>query len=142
MKFLHAGYAVKDLEKTVALYSELFGFKFEPIKEHALTTTVQGKPNPMRARVTHGLTDSGVEFEMVQSVEGISSDSLIMGDREGISHLAFCVDDLAAGRTQLEARGLEMVYEFASGVVDYMFFRGDGLAGVMIQLVKFHVPRQ
>lgn len=141
MKFLHTGFAVKDIHRSVELYRELFGFRFEPVKEHALTTLLDGKPNPIRTLVTHGWTDNDVEFEMVQSVSGISSDSLILGDREGLSHIAFTVDDLPAARAQAEARGLKMIYEFASEKVDYQFFEGEGLAGVLVQLVKFHGAR-
>lgn len=142
MKFLHVGFAVKDIHRSVALYRDLFGFSFEPVKEYALTTLLDGRENPGRSLVTHGHTSNGVEFEMVQNLAGISSDSLILGDREGLSHIAFTVDDLVAARAEMEAKGLKMVYAFASGKVDFQFFKGEGLAGVLVQLVKFHVNRE
>lgn len=141
MEFLHAGFAVKDIHRSLALYRDLFGMRFEPVREYALTTEVHGRPNPIRTLVTHGFTTSGVEFEMVQSLEGTSSDSLILGDREGLSHLAFRVDDLPAARARMEAQGLKMVYAFAAEQIEFQFFQGEGLAGALIQLVYFRGGR-
>ncbi len=141
MKFLHVGFAVKDIERSIALYQKLFGIQWDPVKEFSVTTLIDGKENPSRARVTHGYTDSGFEFEMVENVAGISADSLILGDREGLSHLAFTVDDLPAERRRLEAEGLRMVSEFASPKVDFQFFKDERLAGALIQLVQFHGER-
>lgn len=141
MEFLHVGFAVKDIHRSAALYRDLFGMRFEPVREYALTTQHEGRDNPIRVLVTHGFTTSGVEFEMVQSLSGVSSDSLVLGDREGLSHMAFRVDDLPAERARLQARGLEPIYTFASDQIDYEFFAGPDLAGILIQLVCFHVPR-
>jgi catechol 2,3-dioxygenase-like lactoylglutathione lyase family enzyme len=141
MKFLHVGFAVKDIERAVALYAKLFGIRWEPVREFAITSRIGGRENPSRARVTHGYSDNGFEFEMVENIAGISADSLILGDREGLSHLAFAVDDLAAERARLEAEGVAMVSEFSSPVVDFQFFRDERFAGALVQLVQFHGPR-
>ncbi|MGH8444590.1 MAG: VOC family protein [Solimonas sp.] len=141
MKFLHVGFAVKDIHRSIGLYAGLFGIRWEPVKEYAITTFIGGKANPTRALVTHGLTDSGFEFEMVENVEGISADSLILGDREGLSHLAFTVEDLPAARAEAEARGLMTVTEFSSPKVDFIFLKDERLAGALVQLVKFHGAR-
>lgn len=141
MKFLHVGFAVKDIERSIALYADAFGIKWEPVQEFSITTNMDGQENPSRARVTHGYTDNGFEFEMVENLSGISSDSLVLGDREGLSHLAFTVDDIAAERVGLEARGLKMVSEFSSSRVDFQFFKDERLAGALIQLVQFHGER-
>lgn len=142
MKFLHVGFAVKDIHRSIALYAELFGIRWQPVKEYVITTTVDGRENPTRALVTHGYTDSGFEFEMVENLAGISADSLILGDREGLSHLAFTVDDLAAARADAERRGLTMVTEFRSPKVDFQFFKDERLAGALVQLVQFHGERE
>jgi catechol 2,3-dioxygenase-like lactoylglutathione lyase family enzyme len=141
MKFLHVGFAVKDIHRSIGLYAEMFGIRWEPVKEYAITTFIDGKENPSRSFVTHGYTDNGFEFEMVENVAGISADSLILGDREGLSHMAFTVEDLAAERARLEAKGLKMVTEFSSSKVDFQFFMDERLAGALVQLVKFHGER-
>jgi catechol 2,3-dioxygenase-like lactoylglutathione lyase family enzyme len=141
MKLLHVGFAVKDIHRSIKLYQEAFGIRWEPVKEYALTTYIDGVANPTRALVTHGLTDNGVEFEMVENVAGISADSLILGDREGLSHMAFVVEDLAAARADAEARGIRTVSEFRSEKVDFIFLKDERLAGALVQLVQFHGPR-
>ncbi len=141
MKFLHVGFAVKDIHRSTELYGRLFGIEWEPVKEFSITNTIEGRENPSRSRVTHGYTDSGFEFEMVENLAGTSADSLILGDREGLSHLAFTVDDLPAERQRLEAEGLRMVCEFTSPKVDFQFFKDERLAGALVQLVQFHGER-
>ncbi|MDB5968414.1 MAG: putative rane protein [Hydrocarboniphaga sp.] len=138
MKFLHVGFAVKDIHRSIGLYAELFGIRWEPVKEYPITTWVEARENPSRSLVTHGYTDTGFEFEMVENVAGISADSLVLGEREGLSHLAFTVDDLAAERARLEASGLKMVSEFKSSKVDFQFFKDERLAGALVQ---FHGER-
>jgi catechol 2,3-dioxygenase-like lactoylglutathione lyase family enzyme len=142
MKFLHVGFAVRDIHRSIALYAELFGIRWQPVKEYTITTILDGRENPTRALVTHGYTDTGFEFEMVENLEGISADSLVLGDREGLSHLAFTVDDLAVARADAERRGLTMVTEFRSPKVDFQFFKDERLAGALIQLVQFHGERE
>ncbi|EIT70742.1 MULTISPECIES: VOC family protein [Hydrocarboniphaga] len=141
MKFLHVGFAVKDIHRSIGLYADLFGIRWEPVKEYAITTYVEGKANPTKALVTHGHTDNGFEFEMVENTQGISADSLILGDREGLSHMAFTVNDLAAARSEAEGRGLRTVTEFSSQKVDFIFLKDERLAGALVQLVKFHGER-
>ena len=141
MKFLHVGFKVADIENSMKTYRDLFGITWEPVREYALTTQSESGPTPTRTLVTHGKTDSGFEFEMIQLLDGTTPDDLVLEGRQGLSHVAFTVDDLAAAARRVEQGGLRKVNEFHSERVDFAFFADARLGGALVQLVQFHGPR-
>ncbi len=138
MKLLHFGFKVHDIEKTSQAYRELFGLEWEPIKEFTLPTRVGDHVGKARSKVTHAWTDDGVEIELVQTVSGASVDDVVMGDREGMSHVAFQVEDLAAERAKAEARGANILSEGTAPRASWFFLLDDRLGGALVQLVQLH----
>lgn len=142
MEFLHVGMKVENVERSRTLYGQLFGMTWEPVTEYALADAVlEGEISPSRTLVSHGWTADGTEIEMVQVVEGRTADHLVLGDREGPSHVAFRVDDLATAVANAEKSGLRVVSEWSSPAVDYVFLSGAALGGLLVQLVQFKGPR-
>jgi catechol 2,3-dioxygenase-like lactoylglutathione lyase family enzyme len=142
MDFLHVGMKVSDIGASSALFAELFGIAWEPVREYPLQTiTLEGSVSPSTTLVTHGTTTSGVEIEMVQVTEGRTADELVLGEREGLSHIAFTVPDLDAAAEDAQRRGLRQVSEYRSDDVDFAFFASPQLGGVLVQLVQFKRPR-
>lgn len=103
--------------------------------------TLNGDAVPSRTLVTHGKTAQGFEIEMVQVLEGEVADDLVPDDREGVSHIAFTVDDLDAAIATAAERGLRLVSEYRSEQVDFAFFAGDDLGSLLAKLVHFKRPR-
>jgi catechol 2,3-dioxygenase-like lactoylglutathione lyase family enzyme len=142
MEFLHVGMKVDDIERSRALYGQLFGMTWEPVSEYALADAVlEGEVSPSRTLVSHGWSVDGTEIEMVQVVEGRTADHLVLGDHEGLSHVAFSVDDLKSAVAAAETAGLRRVSEWSSPAVDYVFLAGAALGGLLVQLVQFKAPR-
>lgn len=142
MDFLHVGMKVTDIRASSALFAELFGITWEPVREYTLETiTLEGSVSPSTTLVTHGTTASGVEIEMVQVTDGRTADELVLGDREGLSHIAFTVPDLDTAAEDARRRGLRQVSEYRSDDVDFAFFASARLGGVLAQLVQFKRPR-
>jgi predicted enzyme related to lactoylglutathione lyase len=142
MDFLHIGMKVHDIERATRCYAEAFGIVWEPVREYQLShITLEGDAAPSRTLVTHGKTAQGIEIEMVQGLEGKTADDLVLDGREGVSHIAFTVDDLDAAIAQATERGLRLVSEYRSEQVDFAFFDGDDLGGVLAQLVHFKQER-
>ena len=137
MKLLHFGFQVHDIERTTQAYRELFGLEWEPVKEYALPPR-EGEEGASRTKVSHAWTDDGVEIEMVQQVEGTSVDHAVLGDREGISHVAFAVDDLAAEKAKAQANGLKVIHEGTAPRASWFFIQDDRLGGALIQMVQLH----
>jgi catechol 2,3-dioxygenase-like lactoylglutathione lyase family enzyme len=141
MKFLHFGLRVDNIAASSELFGATLGISWEPIKEYAVELDFAGRSESGRSLVTHGLTDGGVEIEMVQALSGRSPDTEVLGDREGVSHIAYQVDDLDAALARAEERGLSELCSYHSEQVDFAFCDGPGLGGVLLQLVQFHGPR-
>jgi methylmalonyl-CoA/ethylmalonyl-CoA epimerase len=142
MGFLHVGMKVDDVERTTRCYTAAFGIAWEPVREYQLShITMEGEAVPSRTLVTHGKTAQGFEIEMVQVLEGKVADDLVLDGREGVSHIAFTVDNLDTAIAEATERGLRLVSEYRSEQVDFAFFDGDDLGGVLAQLVHFKQPR-
>jgi catechol 2,3-dioxygenase-like lactoylglutathione lyase family enzyme len=143
MDFLHIGMKVHDIERATRCYAAAFGIAWEPVREYQLSDIIlNGDVAPSRTLVTHGRTAQRFEIEMVQVLEGEAADDLMLGGREGVSHIAFTVGNLDTAVAAAAERGLRLVSEYRSEQVDFAFFAGDDLGGLLAQLVHFKQPRQ
>jgi hypothetical protein len=138
MEFLHFGMKVDDISSSTGLFGALLGISWGPVSEHSVELDFAGQPEPSRTLVAHGVTASGVEIEMVQTLTGRSPDVELLGDREGISHIAYRVDDLDVALTRAVNAGLTTVCAHRSEQADVAFCSGPGLGGILLQLVQFH----
>lgn len=136
-RLLHFGFKVHDIERTMQAYHDLFGIEWDPVAEYAIPNGGEDAA-PTRSKVTHGKTGDGVEIELVQSIEGAPVDDHVLGDREGISHVAFIVDDLAAERAKVEASGLAIVGEGTAPRASWIFLHDERLGGALVQLVQLN----
>jgi len=142
MGFLHVGMKVRDIGRATRFYAAAFGIAWEPVREYQLShITLEGDEAPSRTLVTHGKTAEGFEIEMVQGLEGTTADDLVLDGREGVSHIAFTVGNLDTAIAEATERGLRLVSEYRSEQVDFAFFAGDDLGGLLAQLVHFKQPR-
>lgn len=135
MRLLHFGFAVRDIEATTTAYRDLFRIEWAPVARYALP---DGQGGEQVSLVTHGMTGDGTEIEMVQTVSGDTVDTRWFGDREGVSHVAFQVDDLPAERERLALLGVEIVGEGSAPRADWFFVRDDRLGGTLVQLVQLN----
>jgi catechol 2,3-dioxygenase-like lactoylglutathione lyase family enzyme len=142
MNLLHFGFKVKDIARTSAIYADLFGIVWDPIREYDVPVVVDGQARRNRSYVTHGKTSDGIEIEMVQPIEGEVPDDIALGDREGISHVAFAVQSLEQEKARLLARGIEIVNEGTAPRADWLFVADHRLGGALVQLVQLHEEKQ
>lgn len=130
MRLLHIGFRVSNLERVVNAYTHMAGFKWDNIVEHQ-------QPHG-RFKVTHGYTTDGTEVEFVETLAGAAIDDLVLGDRDGVSHIAFAVDDLDAERAKAQAHGVEVLGEGDAPRARWLFLKDPSFGGVLIQLVELH----
>jgi catechol 2,3-dioxygenase-like lactoylglutathione lyase family enzyme len=76
--------------------------------------------------------------EYVQTLAGTAIDDLVLGDRDGVSHIAFAVDDLDAERARAQAHGVEVLGEGDASRARWLFLKDPSFGGVLIQLVELH----
>lgn len=137
MRLLHFGFKVHDIERTAAAYADLFGIAWDPIVEYEIPSG-GGPGNATRSKVTHGKTGDGVEIELVQNVAGDAVEDHVMGGREGVSHVAFLVDDLMAERARMEASGVSIVGGGSAPRASWVFVHDARLGGALVQLVQLN----
>ena len=118
-------------------YRDLLGIEWDPLTEYAMPN--DGDSNQLtRSKVTHGKTGDGMEIELVQYVEGAAIDDRVMAGREGVSHVAFVVDDLAAERARAQAKGVAIVSEGSAPRASWIFLHDERLGGALVQLVQLN----
>jgi catechol 2,3-dioxygenase-like lactoylglutathione lyase family enzyme len=139
MKFLHFGVKVDNIQEAMQSYTSLLGVTWNPVLEFdSPHQTMHGKPSSCKIFVTHGKTADGVEIEMIQLLDGAVPDQLVLGEQQGISHVAFTVDDLAAAKEKALAQGLTVVNEGQASKADWIFLLDKKLGGSLVQLVQMH----
>lgn len=134
----HVGIACHDLEETAAFYERAFGLRVT----HRETNDEQGVKEAM-LRVSEGVTGA----TSVQLLEPTREDSPIARHLarkgEGVHHVAYGVDDVAAALAVLRERGVPLVDETPRhGTQDsaIAFLHPKGAHGVLIELVQAADP--
>lgn len=136
------GFVVRDLEVTMRHWIEVFGVGPFICMERGVSqppsiTWHRGEPVCVELKLGFAHM-GGVQIELIEQTNGASSpyaDFLASG-REGLQHLGFLVDDLAAAKQRVEAAGYRPAYEIR--VTDDMpitYYDTPALYGPMLELV-------
>ncbi|PKB79531.1 MAG: hypothetical protein BZY88_12875 [SAR202 cluster bacterium Io17-Chloro-G9] len=105
--FFHTGFVVKDLETSVAFYTEVLAMRIAAQVERKgeFANQLLGFPD---AHIKGALVDKGEghQLELLQYINPPSGDGRIARDDLGASDLAFFVDDIDAFYEETRSRGL------------------------------------
>ncbi len=128
-KLAHVGIAVKSLEVSIPLYTQLFPQEKVGIEE----VPDQG------VRVAFFRTNN-CSIELTEATTGSSPIAKFIGKRgEGVHHLSFEVDDLAAELARLAAAGLRLIDDkprIGAGGCLIAFLHPSSTNGVLIELCQ------
>ncbi len=126
-KIEHVGIACRDAEKAAEFYRGILGLPEESRE------TIE----PMKLRVVK-IRASETVLELLQPCEGEEvMTKFLAKNGEGIHHLCFEVDDIAAATTELREKGFAPVWEEAhvgAGNKWVNFLRPRDTGGVLIEL--------
>lgn len=125
----HIGIAVKDIEKSNALFASLFGkqaYKLEEVASEGVRTSFfQVGPN---------------KIELLEATNTDSPISRFIEKRgEGIHHIAFAVDDLAAEIDRLKKEGFRLINDHPKPGADQKliaFLHPGSTNGVLVELCQ------
>ncbi len=128
-KIEHIGIAVKDIEKSVALFTALFGkppYKTEKVESEGVRTT---------------FFKAGMN--KIELLEAISPDSPIAKfletKGEGIHHIAFAVENIEEKVKDLQKKGFRILNEIPKKGADHkkvVFLHPKSTNGVLIELCQ------
>jgi len=97
----HIGVAVKDLDKTIEIYRDIFGFELLEIEEVPSQKVKVAKFNV-----------GGVHVEFLQPLADDSPISKFLEKKgEGMHHIAYYTDDINGLLEDLKSKGVKMINE-------------------------------
>ncbi len=105
--FFHTGFVVRDLEKSVAFYTDVLGMRIAARVERKgeFANQLLGFPD---AHIKGALVDKGEghQLELLQYINPPSGPGGIARNDLGAAHLAFFVEDIDKFYAETKARGL------------------------------------
>ena len=100
-KIDHIGVAVKDLDKAIEIYNNVFGFELLEIEEVPSQKVKVAKFNV-----------GGVHIEFLQPLAKDSPISRFLENKgEGIHHIAYYTDDIKGLLDDIKGKGVKMINE-------------------------------
>ena len=141
------GILVRDLDSALARYEREWGlgpwrgFVYGP--DTIPSTSFRGEPG--RYRVQIAISGTVPQIELLEALEGPSIYDEWLAERgEGLHHLGFWVDSLAAGIADMEAAGYRAVQTGEGYGLDgdggYAYFDTRERLGVLVELIE--IPRR
>jgi len=139
-EFLHVGVEVKDMDKAVEYYQSLGIATIGPehISENkSLDLMEKGKPADPKRKLKIRMFQVGpIIFEMIQHLDGENVHKDFMESRgEGISHVAYIVDDFKGERAKMVEKGASVILgrKDQSG---FAYFDTREAGNVIIELIQ------
>jgi methylmalonyl-CoA/ethylmalonyl-CoA epimerase len=125
----HIGIAVKDLEETLKLYTEVLGLRLE-------NTEVVEEQKVKVAFLPVGDT----EIELLESTDPEGPIGRFIETKgQGVQHIAFRVDDIEKAIEEMKNKGLRMIDEkprYGAGGAKIAFLHPKSTNGVLIELCQ------
>jgi methylmalonyl-CoA/ethylmalonyl-CoA epimerase len=141
-RFIHVGFAVKDIEKAVKHYEDLGMGPFKPLNRSAKPKhrEYSGKEIPLDAVAFNiRVGEMGPTIaELVQPLKGnCIQQEYLDAKGEGINHVAYEVDDIEQEKAEMEKLGYKVIQssEFDNGEI-CLFFDTDKEGGVVTELIQ------
>ena len=125
----HIGIAVKDLEASMKVYTDILGL------EPAMTEELEEQ-----GIVVAKFPVGEVTIELVQAIRPDGPIGKFIEKRgEGMHHMAFRVPDIDAALEEMKAKGVELIDKESrggSGGTRIAFLHPKGTSGVLMELVE------
>lgn len=128
-KIEHIGIAVKDIEKSNALFEALFGaehYKVEAVESEGVKTSFF-KCGPNKIELLQATNDNSPIAKFIEK------------KGEGMHHIAFAVDDIEKEIERLTKEGFEMIHKAPKKGADnklIAFLHPKSTNGVLIELCQ------
>ena len=132
-KVWHIGIIVKDIEKSIGIFKNLFALEDGAIDLLPLETTLG------ESRYAF-LSVAGIELELIQPITERFREML--GDpADGINHIAFVVKDIEKSVSLLEKKGIPLGHVTKDGILDMgrsrvAYFNPEDTDGILIEFVE------
>jgi methylmalonyl-CoA/ethylmalonyl-CoA epimerase len=136
-KVNQVGIVVRDMDKAIKNYWELFGISFPKVLVPEYFNRVyRGKPENFRMKI--GLAMVGeLQIELVQPLEGETTyGEFLEKCGEGIHHLAFNVNNLDERIAAFQRLGVGVLMSGERVGAKFAYMDTEGFVGIIIELVQ------
>ena len=138
-KFVHVGFAIADVEKTIHEMEKILGSgDFQIIEDVKISDlTYQGAHTDSEVRVGVG-SMSGVGIELIEQTNEAPS-PYIDDIRKGIErphHLAFASSNYSLDKEYLDQQGGEVIFTSDQDDSRFAYFRFETIPGFIIELME------
>ena len=127
-KIDHVGIVVKNIDETVKILSNMFGFK--------VTETITAPDGEFKTAL---VSSGSANLELIEPISSKGSMSKFLEQRGGgIHHLSFNVDDIEKELNALEEKGIRLVNNKPSLVESSLvaFVHPSSTGGVLMELIQ------
>ena len=122
----HMGMAVKDIEKSILFFQEVFGAKLlrkNVVEEQKLISGV--------------ISLGSINVELMQSTEDNSIiDKFIKKNGEGFHHISIQVEDLDSFLGELDSKNIRILSKLANSDYKIAFIHPESAFGVLIEVIE------
>jgi len=130
------GAVVSDAEKTAQEFTSLGLGPFKPLPDNITWTKYRGR-TVEAGSIRLATNASGVEFELIQPLEGPSVwQDFLEKKGEGLHHLSFLVDDLDKEEENLVSQGIDIIQHGRTDNGGYCYLKTDKIGGVVFELLQ------
>jgi methylmalonyl-CoA/ethylmalonyl-CoA epimerase len=138
------GYVVTDIEKACKYYESIFGTGpfSEVIDVNMDGALLRGKAVDTTIRVAF-VQSGDVQIELIQPLQGKNLYTEFLETRgEGIHHLAYEVEDMAAMKAVFTEKVGEPVFSRDMGIMEFAYFDTSEVGGLMIEFLCYKKPNE
>ena len=129
------GYVVRDLERAIATNEPLFG-PFTRMETSLEGPIYRGRPEDCKLKIAFGHAGT-LEFELIEPAGGHSPHAeFLAAGHEGIHHVRFRIDDLAAHIATGARFGYRPIWEHHMDVADFAYLEHESQKGVLLELLR------
>jgi methylmalonyl-CoA/ethylmalonyl-CoA epimerase len=141
IRIVQIGLIVRDAEKTAAHYAEVFGIpkpEVVPIGDDSFADTqYRGKASTAKGKAA--FFDLGpIQVELIEPVGAPSTwEEFLRTKGEGIHHIAFRTDDMAAARAFLDSKGMPTLQTGGWDGGRYTYVECNSQLATILELLQY-----
>ena len=129
------GLVVRDLEKSIEAYTNLFHWGPFEIFEHKYSERIyRGKPGNFRHRIAYAKIGPSLQLELISPLEGESIYVEFLKTRgEGLHHLGFLMKDIDKRIAAMKQIGIGVLQSGKRPGRSYAYMDTEPLVGIIIE---------
>jgi methylmalonyl-CoA/ethylmalonyl-CoA epimerase len=131
------GIVVKDIEKAMSNYSDIFGIAFpRVVVPDFYNKTYRGKPSDFRMKLALGMMGQ-LQIELIQVLQGKTIyEEFLERNGEGLHHFGFDVKNMDERIAGLQSLGIGVLQSGETANAKFAYMDTESLVGVIFEFLE------